>query len=65
MSAALRRLLGALHARGLHAAVLAGLVMMPAVAGLGWLTDRAAREGAGGAGVTGLRGTLDAGTPAP
>lgn len=36
--------LGRLHARGLHAAVLAALVMMPTVAAVGYLTQTADPE---------------------
>lgn len=47
----------ALHARGLHPAVLAGLVMMPAVVAVGFWTDEATQTAALPA-LSDLRGSL-------
>lgn len=57
------RILVALHARGFHPAVLAGLVMMPAVVAVGFWTGEEQRA-ADLPSLTALRGTLvDAAIP--
>lgn len=51
------RFLAALHARGFHPAVLAGIVMMPAVVAVGFWTDEATRTASLPA-LSDLRGSL-------
>lgn len=57
----LLRLLGVLHKRGLHAAVLAGLLVMPTVTAVGFLTDSVSTQKPPVAllDLGPLRGTLD------
>lgn len=58
------KLLGALHGRGFHPAVLAALVMMPAVVAVGFLTDyRPAVMHAPRITAQELRGSFDAAGP--
>ncbi len=60
----LLRLLAALHARGFHAAVIAGLVMMPAVVAAGFLTGGGGHLAAPVADFGPLRGTIAEPSPA-
>lgn len=53
------RLLTLLHTWGLHAAVLAGLVMMPVVVAAGFVTDRLDAPPSPFPSVSDLRGSLD------